>query len=40
MEAKFNVIYMNEAVKFLESLDEKARNKMFISNRGGHQAGS
>lgn len=28
MKAKFNVIYMDEAVKFLESLDEKARNKI------------
>lgn len=28
MKAKFNVIYMDEAIQFLESLDEKARNKI------------
>lgn len=26
--ARFNVIYMDEAIKFLESLDMKARNKI------------
>lgn len=27
-KARFNVIYMDEAVKFLESLDEKVRGKI------------
>ena len=27
-KARFNVIYMDEAIKFLESLDMKARNKI------------
>ena len=27
-KARFNVIYMDEAVKFLESLDEKVRRKI------------
>ncbi len=26
--ARFNVIYMDEAIKFLESLDMKVRNKI------------
>lgn len=27
-KARFNVVYMDEAIKFLESLDMKVRNKI------------
>lgn len=30
-KARFDVVYMDEAIKFLESLDMKVRNKIAIT---------
>lgn len=31
MEPRFNVIFLEEAIEFLEGLDEKAREKVFYN---------